>query len=131
MNKTMKFEMRLTVDEYKDLQEKSSKAGVSKANYMRGILAGTEFHEKPDQEFLDAVLGMSQMGNNLNQLAWYANAYNIIDEKFLVDLAKDILELRSLIIENYITSPAKRKRRKTVEWLFDLLNDESEGLYVG
>jgi hypothetical protein len=112
MDKSRWFKMRITEQEFQDLEEKSSKAGVSKSNYMRGLLNGVEFHEKPDQEFLDAVLGMSQMGNNLNQLAWYANAYNIIDEKFLVDLAKDILELRSLIIENYITSPAKRKRHK-------------------
>ena len=86
--------------EAQDLQKKAKKACLTEAALIRLLIRGYEPREKPDERFYDAMRELSAIGNNINQLAHYANTIKGIDDWVLdalrfiiseVNKAKNIL----------------------------------------
>ena len=71
--------VRFSRDEAQDLQKKAKKACLSEAGLIRLLLRGYEPREKPDERFYDVMRELSSIGNNINQLAFKANALGFVD----------------------------------------------------
>lgn len=69
--------------EYK-LVELHELSGLSQSEIVRLALNGVKIiREKPSKELMKALLNLNNVGNNLNQLAKYANTFVTVDETTL------------------------------------------------
>ncbi len=69
--------------EYK-LVELHELSGLSQSEIVRLALNGVKIiREKPSKELMKALLNLNNVGNNLNQLAKYANTFGTVDETTL------------------------------------------------
>lgn len=72
--------VRLSLEEYYRLIEKSEKVGLTISDFLRTYINGFEPREKPPIEFYEAIKQIRKVGNNINQIARLANATGILDE---------------------------------------------------
>ncbi len=67
-----RIDVRLTEDEYAVLADKAEKAGVSVAEFFRRLVNDYTFPEKPDPDFVKALINLSNIGNALIDI-WNMN----------------------------------------------------------
>ena len=99
-NRTIKKQFWLNEYEDKLLKEKSKKAGLSEAEFIRSFIKseaefirsfikGYKLKEKPDENFYYVLQDLRKIGTNINQLARNANRYGYIDvQKYNTDFQK-------------------------------------------
>lgn len=83
MRRNIEKHILLNSDEAEDLQKKARKACLSEAGLLRLLLKGYQPKEKPDDRFYEAMQALSDIGNNINQLARKAHSLNFIDAPLL------------------------------------------------
>ena len=82
--------------EYRHLQEQCSVTGLSVSALVRKLIAGVQIRPRPPDEYTKLLRELSAIGNNINQIAYWANAQKSIQEAEIVDaavLAKKAWEL--------------------------------------
>lgn len=82
--------------EYRHLQEQCSVTGLSASALVRKLLDGAQLRPRPPDEYTNLLRELSAIGNNVNQIAYWANARKSIREAEIVDaavLAKKAWEL--------------------------------------
>ena len=82
--------------EYRHLQEQCSVTGLSVGVLIRKLIAGVQLRPRPPGEYTKLLHELSAIGNNINQIAYWANAQKSIREAEIVDaavLAKKAWEL--------------------------------------
>ena len=82
--------------EYRHLQEQCSVTGLSVSVLIRKLIAGVQLRPRPPGEYTKLLHELSAIGNNINQIAYWANARKNIREAEIVDaavLAKKAWEL--------------------------------------
>ena len=89
-NRTIKKQFWLNETEEKLLKEKSKKAGLSEAEFIRNFLNGYKLKEKPDENFYYVLKDLRGRATNINQLARNANryGYHTDAEKYKKDFQK-------------------------------------------
>jgi len=80
MNKTQKLTIRLSDSEFKKIDKRSKACGLTKSAYVRQLVAGYKPKESPHADYFSMTRELKEIGNNLNQLAFIANATGLIDE---------------------------------------------------
>ena len=86
----------LDKEEYHHLQEQCSVTGLSVSTLVRKLIAGTQLRPRPPNQYAALLSELSAIGNNINQIAYWANAQKSIREAEIVDaavLAKKAWEL--------------------------------------
>ena len=63
----------LTMDEFARLDANVKKSGLRREPYLRALIEGREVREAPTQEWCKLIGLLSDIGNNLNQLARHAH----------------------------------------------------------
>ena len=82
--------------EYRHLQEQCSVTGLSVSVLLRKLIAGVQLRPRPPDEYTRLLRELSAIGNNINQIAYWANAQKSVREAEIVDaavLAKKAWEL--------------------------------------
>ena len=82
--------------EYRHLQEQCSVTGLSVSVLIRKLIAGVQLRTRPPDEYTMLLRELSAIGNNVNQIAYWANARKSIHEAEIIDaavLAKKAWEL--------------------------------------
>ena len=82
--------------EYRHLQEQCSVTGLNVSVLIRKLIAGVELRPRPPGEYTKLLRELSAIGNNINQIAYWANARKSIYEAEIVDavlLARKAWEL--------------------------------------
>ena len=74
-NRTIKKQIWLNETEDNLLKEKSKKANISEAEFLRNCINGFEVQEKPDENFYYVLRDLRGIATNINQLARSANRY--------------------------------------------------------
>lgn len=89
-NRTIKKQFWLNETEEKLLKEKSKKAGLSEAEFIRSFINGYKLKEKPDENFYYVLKDLRGIATNVNQLARNANRYGYYSdaEKYKKDFQK-------------------------------------------
>lgn len=70
--------------------------GLSVSVLIRKLIAGSQLRPRPPDEYTNLLRELSAIGNNINQIAYWANAQKSIHEAEIVDaavLAKKAWEL--------------------------------------
>ncbi len=80
MNKTQKLTVRFSESEFKRISKRSSSCGLTKSAYVRQLVAGYKPKESPPADYFAMTRELKDIGNNLNQIAFMANATGLIDE---------------------------------------------------
>ena len=70
---------RLNEAEHKKLMDLCRRTGLGTTRLLRQLITDTELQAKPAPELREALRAMDRIGNNLNQLAHWANATGLID----------------------------------------------------
>lgn len=83
-NKTKIFKMRITEDQQTTIQKKAAQAKLTPSEYVRRKVFTGEVGVMDSMAFLDEyknyVYEIRKVGNNINQLAHYANQLNLQDK---------------------------------------------------
>ena len=83
MNKRIKKQFWLSPNETKELKRKAELVGISETAVIRLLIRGFEPREKPDRDFYEAMRQLSNIGNNINQLAVKAHSLGFVDVPML------------------------------------------------
>jgi len=94
MNKTQKISLRLSEVEYKKITRKAKSCGLTKSAYVRQLILGYTPKESPPVDYYSFTRELKEIGNNLNQLAFVANATGLIDES---EYYKEVVRLRDVL----------------------------------
>ena len=82
--------------EFANLTQLCKTSGLSASAVLRQALAGVQLRPRPPGEYTRLLRELSAIGNNINQIAYWANAQKSIQEAEIVDaavLAKKAWEL--------------------------------------
>ncbi len=96
IKKPFRITIRLSIDEFELIKERSSKANRPISTYIRETSLGRTLHERPQEDFIKALWNLDKMDINLNQIATRVNTYKYLDEK---ELKKIIEKLNTFIDE--------------------------------
>ena len=108
---TRKVTVRLTQAQYESLAHEAQLAGMRPSGYLREIIAGRmpKLHADVVLDASDirpAVVALSRVGNNLNQIAWQLNSGSPLDRSLRERLDRTLLGIREAAGE--LTSMAAR-----------------------
>lgn len=106
-NRTIKKQFWLNETEEKLLKEKSKKAGLSEAEFIRSFINDYKLKEKPDENFYYVLKDLRGMAINVNQLARQANRYQYVDSNKFFAIADKISDFIIAIQETYLTHDRK------------------------
>ena len=59
--------------EYSKLKKEATAAGLGIDPFIRKLVAGVEIKPKPPEEYAKLLYELSAIGNNINQIAYWAN----------------------------------------------------------
>lgn len=87
--------------EYKKITRRAKSCGLTKSAYVRQLIVGYEPRESPPVDYFAMTRELKAIGNNMNQLAFVANATGLIDEAAYYE---NVIRLRDSLqrIENAI-----------------------------
>lgn len=66
--------VRLTADEYAHLKQLATDAGMPMEPLIRKLIMGERLRPRPPGAYADILRELSAIGNNINQIAYWANA---------------------------------------------------------
>ena len=66
--------------DFKLLERRARKFRISKSAYIRQLLHGYNLRETPPADYHGMRRGLCEIGNNLNQVVFMANATGLLDE---------------------------------------------------
>lgn len=79
--------LRLTAEEYAHLQTTAEIAGMKIEPTIRKLIMGNQLRPRPPNEYADLLRELSAIGNNINQIAYWANAAKGISGSEIHDAA--------------------------------------------
>ena len=75
MRKNIKqLTLRLTAHEYSHLQRQAQVSGMKMEPLIRQLILGVELRPRPPDEYAALLRELSAIGNNVNQIAYWANS---------------------------------------------------------
>ncbi|WP_369296850.1 plasmid mobilization relaxosome protein MobC [Acutalibacter sp.] len=80
ISRTKKLSLRLSEKEYKRIERQAKSCGLTKSAYVRQLIVGYEPKESPPADYFAMTRELKEIGNNLNQIVFVANATGLIDE---------------------------------------------------
>ena len=83
-------------EEYVHLKRQAQIAGMGIDPFVRNLVAGVNLRPRPPDSFAKLLRELSAIGNNINQIAYWANSQKSILEPEIVDaviLAKEAYKL--------------------------------------
>ena len=73
--------------EYRHLKKQAEIAGMGLDPFIRSLIAGVQLRPRPPDEYTRLLRELSAVGNNINQIAHWANAARSIRESEIVEAA--------------------------------------------
>lgn len=84
----MWFNFRISEKEHKRLKRRAKSCGLSMSGYVRQIINGYKPRESPPADYFAMTRELKGIGNNLNQLAFVANATGLIDGAYYAEVVR-------------------------------------------
>ena len=72
--------MRLSEVENRRITRRAKSCGLTKSAYVRQLIIGYKPRETPPADYFAMTRELNEIGNNMNQLSFVANATGLIDE---------------------------------------------------
>ena len=74
-------------NEYSHLHEQCKASGMTASSFVRKLILSVEIHPRPPDTYAALLRELSAIGNNINQIAHWANARKSVSEPEIVDAA--------------------------------------------
>lgn len=91
--------LRLTAEEYAHLKATAETAGLKVEPTIRKLIMGVQLRPRPPDEYAALLRELSAIGNNINQIAYWANATKGISNQQIHDAAALVQRAYSLVKE--------------------------------
>ncbi len=101
MKRTCGMLLRFTRDEIDTLTAKARKANMSRENYCRTILNGSDVYPAPDVDTATILRDVRRVGYNINQILKIANSQGLLDVPQLRKALEENHEVAQQIIAAY------------------------------
>lgn len=69
-----KLTLRLTAEEYAHLKEQTQNTGMKMEPLIRRLIMNLDIRPRPHDQYAALLRELSAIGNNVNQIAYWANA---------------------------------------------------------
>jgi hypothetical protein len=73
--------------EYQHLKVQAQLSGMGTDPFIRNLVAGVQLRPRPPDEYAALLRELAAIGNNINQIAHWANAQKSIHESEIVEAA--------------------------------------------
>lgn len=82
VNRTRKIQVKVMLNEkeYKHFTKQVNKTPYTKSDYLRSLIGGKEIHTRQPEEYFEVRRLVSNMANNINQIARIANICGDVDK---------------------------------------------------
>lgn len=101
MRKNVKKQtVRLSAEEYTKLKTLATDAGLSMEALIRKLIMGEKLQSRPPDCYADILRQLSAIGNNINQIAYWANATKGVSKNEIHDAAVLVQQAFALVKEN-------------------------------
>lgn len=101
-----KFDMRMTEQDYKRLTRKARKCGLTRSGYIRLLIHDYNPRQTPPADYFGMTRELKEIGNNMNQIAFMANATGLINEEWYSEQASHLRDVLCRI-EKAVLGPDK------------------------
>jgi hypothetical protein len=91
--------VRLDEKEYSRLQELTEITGLKREPAIRKLIMGAELRPRPPDAYGDLLRELSAIGNNVNQIAYWANAKRGISDERILEAQELVRQALRLIKE--------------------------------
>ena len=85
--------------EYRHLKAQAQTAGMGIDPFIRNMVAGVQLHPRPTDEYAALLRELSAIGNNINQIAHWANARKSVSEPEIKNAVRLVQEVSRLVKE--------------------------------
>ena len=85
--------------EYRHLKRQAELAGMGIDPFIRTLVAGVQLRPRPPDTYAALLRELSAIGNNVNQIAYWANARKGIEESEIKDAAELVRKAWRLVKE--------------------------------
>ena len=109
--------IRMTEEEYNDLEEKRKRSGYPREVFLRHLIADGTVREAPSVDYPKLLLSLSRIGNNLNQITATANTIHYIDPKALEEATGDLKHILKEIHRSFLIPDQQRVTEETASGL--------------
>lgn len=92
--------LRLTAEEYAHLKATAETAGLKVEPTIRKLIMNVQLLPRPPDEYAALLRELSAIGNNINQIAYWANATHSISNQQIHDAAALVKRAFLLVKEN-------------------------------
>lgn len=92
--------IRLTAEEYAHLKAISEETGLKIEPMIRQLIMGIQLRPRPPDEYASLLRELSAIGNNINQIAYWANATKGISNQQIQDAAALVQRAFILVKDN-------------------------------
>lgn len=79
LKRNIEIKLRLTENEAAVLYHDVEKSGLSREAYLRCLIRKMPIRERPPLDLIEVLRNLSQINNNMNQIAAKANSIGFID----------------------------------------------------
>jgi len=100
-NNVKKQTVRLTAEEYAHLKELSSTANIPMEPLIRQMIMGVQLRPRPPDEYAAILRELSAIGNNINQIAYWANARKGITDAEVANAAALVRQAWQLVKDGF------------------------------
>lgn len=91
--------LRLTAEEYAHLKAQADIAGLKLEPMLRQLIFGVELRPRPPDAYAALLRELSAIGNNVNQIAYWANARKYVSSGEIQEAAALVREAFQLVKE--------------------------------
>lgn len=92
--------LRLTAEEYTHLQATAEIAGLKIEPTIRKLIMGETLRPRPPDNYTDILRQLSAIGNNINQLAYWANVTKDVSSNEIQEAVSLAKQAFTLVKEN-------------------------------
>lgn len=92
--------LRLTAEEYTHLQATAEIAGLKIEPTIRKLIMGETLRPRPPDNYADILRQLSSIGNNINQLAYWANVTKDVSSNEIQEAVSLAKQAFTLVKEN-------------------------------
>lgn len=91
--------LRLNAEEYEHLQEQMAHTGLKTTPFLRQLIMGVNLRPRPPDTYPALLRELSAIGNNINQLAYQANARGEATRGEIAQAAQMVRQIQRLVKE--------------------------------
>lgn len=85
--------------EYSHLQRQCEISGLTASTLMRKLIMGVQLRPRPPDTYAALLRELSAIGNNINQIAYWANARKSVSESEIIEAVTLVYEAHRLLKE--------------------------------